>query len=311
MLLCRRLRESGEAVVAVARPGSPALATRGRALAELGCTLVEADLAEPQSVQELAARLRPGRIFHLAAAHHSTEAGRNTPDVWRAMVATNFVSTEILARAAADRGTGGALVYASSSQIWTAREPHQRVDETTRAEPATFYGHTKLWAADLLRQYREHYGLAASVAILFNHESALRSPGFVTRKISMAAARAASGDPQKLQLLNIGAAVDWQAASDVVDALLLMAGATRADDYVIASGTAHTVRDFADAAYRHVGLDWREFVVAARDEPGNALIGLPGKAQRELKWRPRIHFDALVASMVDADVARLRGGVPE
>ena len=181
------------------------------------------------------------------------------------------------------------------------------MDETTPVEPATFYGHTKIWATDLLHQYRIRHGLRAMVAVLFNHESPWRSPSFVTRKITMAAARAACGEQAKLRLRNLGSRVDWQAATDVVEGFLLMAKSDMPEDYVLASGCSRSVRDFVEAAYRHVGLDWQNFVSAEHDEPGPSLVGAPDKAVRQLGWRPRLTFDDLIRSMVEADLQRLRG----
>ena len=199
------------------------------------------------------------------------------------------------------------LVYASSSQIWTARQPEQCVDEATPVDPATFYGHTKVWASDLLRQYRRRHALKASIAILFNHESPWRSPAFVTRKITMAAARAARGDGTPLRLMNIGACADWQPASNVIDALILMADKPEAGDYILASGRCRSVKAFAAEAYKHVGLDWREYVIADHDKTEPSLAGSAERAVSHLGWRQDGDFERLVREMVDADVARLAG----
>lgn len=303
-LLCRRLRELGAEVVGIARPGTHH--ARRDVLVDAGCRIVALDLRDAQELEALVAEVRPGRIFHLAAAHHP--AGHpETPETWRSMLSVNVMATEALARAAVSNRLDCSLIYASSSQIWTARESEHRVDEQTPADPATFYGHTKASAAALLRQYRQRQALRASVAILFNHESPWRSPDFVTRRITMAAARAAGGESAKLQLANIGARVDWQAAGDVIEALLLMAQSNAAEDYVLASGRSRSVRDFADAAYRHVGLDWQDHVSADANEAKPALVGVADKAMRQLGWQPKQSFEALVSGMVDADIARIRG----
>ena len=304
-ILCRRLRELGAAVIGIARPAThPA---RRDVLLDAGCRIADLDLGDTAAVGQLVAEVRPERIFHLAAAHRPAVGNAESPETWRSMLAVNVSATEALARAVVSRGLDCSLVYASSSQIWTAREPEQRVNEQTPTEPATFYGHTKAWAAELLRQYRERHGLRAMVAVLFNHESPWRGPDFVTRKITMAAARAAAGGSTKLRLANIGARVDWQAATDVIEALLLMAQSGAAEDYVLASGRSRSVQDFAAAAYRHVGLDWRDHVSADSDEAKPALVGVPDKAMRQLGWRPQQTFEQLVSGMVEADVARIAG----
>ena len=301
-ILSYALRARGREVVGVVRPG--AAGGRRRVLEALGCRLVEIDLAAPAPLADLAAEAKPASIFHLAAAHLAS-GSEETPAVWRAMTAVNQQATEILAQAALKLGS--ALVYASSSQIWTAREAEHVADEATPPDPSTFYGRTKIAAADMLAHARNHQGLKASVAILFNHESAWRSPSFVTRKISMAAARAARGDKARLALANIGARTDWQAASDAVEALLLMAGADVPGDYVLGSGRSHAVRDFVRVAFDHVGLPWQDSVAAARDEAGPVLVGRSDKARRDLGWRPVRDFAAVVHEMVDADLARLDG----
>lgn len=305
-ILCRRLRELGAKVVGVTPPGDHH-ADRRNALTNLGCRVIELDLADGMAAADLVAAIRPTHIFHLAAAHHSSDSGPETPENWRSMLTVNVMATEALARAAIANDLDCSFIYASSSQIWTAHEPEHRVNETTPVEPATFYGRTKVWATDLLHQYRIHRGLRATVAILFNHESPWRSPSFVTRKITMAAARAARGEKTNLQLVNLGSRIDWQAATDVVEGLLLMTKSDLPEDYVLASGRSRSVREFVEATFRHVGLDWQRFVSTKRDEPGPALIGIPDKAVRQLGWRPRQTFDDLVRSMVDADIARLQG----
>ncbi len=300
-ILCRRLRELGTEVVAVARPGGHHFA-RHDVLTSFGCQAVELDVCDAIAIADLVAASRPKHVFHLAAAHHSADSGSDSPEVWHSMLAVNVVATEVLARMATQISPDCSFIYASSSQIWTARELEHRVDETTPVDPATFYGRTKIWATDLLHQYRIRRGLRAMVAVLFNHESPWRSPSFVTRKITMAAARAARGESANLQLLNLGSRVDWQAATDVVEGLLLMAQSDVPEDFVLASGRSHSVREFVDAAYRHVGLDWQCLVSAQHDEPSPTLIGISDKAARRLGWRPRQTFDDLVRSMVDADV---------
>ncbi|MBX7200764.1 MAG: GDP-mannose 4,6-dehydratase, partial [Rhodospirillaceae bacterium] len=269
-----------------------------------GCRLVEFDLARPALLGALVADIKPGSIFHLAAAHHAS--GVTETDADRdAMTAVNQHAAEQLAAAAL--GLDAALVYASSSQIWTAREAEHAVDEATPRAPSTFYGRTKVAAEEMLAHARAHRGLKASTAIMFNHESAWRARSFVTRKISMAAAAAARGDKATLTLANIGARADWQAASDVVEALVLMANAPVPGDYVIASGRSHAVRDFVRVAFDRVGVPWQDRVAPERDQPGHMLVGGAGKARRELGWRPTRDFTAIVHEMVDADLERLDG----
>lgn len=305
-ILSRALRARGVDVTGIVRPGSSG--ERRAILERDGCRLVEIDLAQPAPLGALVAGIKPGSIFHLAAAHHASGVEETDADR-RAMTAVNQQATEQLAAAAQE--VGAALVYASSSQIWTAREAEHMVDETTPRDSASFYGRTKIAAADHLGHLRAHDGLKASVAILFNHESPWRAPSFVTRKISMAAARAARGGAGALTLMNIGARTDWQAASDVVEALILMASAAVPDDYVLASGRSHAVKDFVAAAYDHAGVSWHDLVKANRDQAGPVLVGRPDKARRELGWKPGMDFTGIAREMVEADLARLDGTFPD
>ena len=300
-ILSYALLARGIEVVGVVRPG--ASGGRRRMLEALGCRLVEIDLTASAPLADLAAEVRPGSIFHLAAAHLASGAAE-IEEVWQAMTAVNQHATEVLATAA--RTQGSALVFASSSQIWTPTKVEQMVDEATPRVPATFYGRTKAAAMDMLAHHRAHDGLKASVAILFNHESPWRAPSFVTRMISMAAAKAAKGEAAQLTLMNLGARADWHAATDTMGALMLMASATPGD-YVIASGRSHAVKDFVAAAFDHAGVRWQGVVTGARDEPGPVLVGNAAKARRELGWQPATAFAEIARAMVDADMARLEG----
>jgi GDPmannose 4,6-dehydratase len=308
-LLCRRLREMAADVIGIVRPGGGHAARRG-ILTGLGCRLVDLDVCDTTALADLVAAVRPVNLFHLAAAHHASDSPPETPETWRSMIGVNVLATEAMARACVTEGLDCSFVYASSSQVWTARSLEHRVAETTPVEPASFYGSTKVWATDLLHHYRDRRGLRATIAILFNHESPWRARSFISRKITMAAAQAASGKGEVLKLANIGSRVDWQAALDVIDALLLMAASARPDDYVLASGQSHSVGEFLDVAFGHVGLDWAARVEANEDKPGPALVGVSDKAAARLGWQPRHAFGELVRCMVDADLARLRGETP-
>jgi GDPmannose 4,6-dehydratase len=306
-ILCQKLRALRIEVVGIARCNAEHI-QRASLLEKIGCKLLFIDLNAALELTSLALSLRPGSIFHLAAAHHSSAAPKETPQLWRSMIDVNFSALEVLARAAVTIGEKCSMVYASSSQIWNATTQEQLVDEQTPVDPSTFYGHTKVWSADLLHQYREKFGLCISIGFLFNHESPWRAPNFVTRKITLAAARASLGiDGGKLQLLNVGARADWQAAEDVVEALVLMARASKPNDFVLASGHSHSVADIASMAYSHVGLDWREWIRAEKNEIAPNLVGLSDLAKRELGWTQKWDLSELIRTMVDADMARLTG----
>jgi GDPmannose 4,6-dehydratase len=189
------------------------------------------------------------------------------------------------------------------------RETPQRED--TPIAPITPYGAGKAFAHFLTGAFRRHYGLHASSAILFNHESVRRPDHFLSRKVSRGAAAISLGLGQELRLGDLSARRDWGFAGDYVRAMWLMLQADEPDDYVVATGEAHTVEEFAAAAFEHVGLDWREhvrydeeFARGAGDSP--LLVGDPTKIRERLGWEPEVRFDDLVKMLVDADVEELR-----
>ena len=183
--------------------------------------------------------------------------------------------------------------------------------EQTPVAPITPYGAGKAFAHFLTGAFRRHYGLHASSAILFNHESPRRPEQFLTRKVSRGAAAISLGLEQELRLGDLSAQRDWGFAGDYVRAMWMILQADEPDDYVVATGEAHTVEEFVAAAFDHVGLDWREhvrfdqeFARGASDAP--ALVGDPSKIRERLGWKPEVRFDELVKMLVDADLADLK-----
>ena len=302
-LLAELLLSRGYRVVGVMRAGSVP-PSQGPLLA---ATLVSIDLADPIAVRVLLEEWKPDELYHLAAFHHSSQdnsvsSGLRGKD---AMLATNFWSTKTLAFTLAEQRSICHLVFASSSQIFTATQLQQEIDERSPRHPATFYGHSKSWSMDLLGFLRKESGLRASNAILFNHESSRRGVQFVSRKITRAAALASAGARPSLDLQNIGARVDWSSADDVVRALGLIGRSDQASDYVVASGSLHSVRDLLQVAFVHVGLDWEAFTSYQEDTARPALVGQARFLEATLGWRPKVAFQAMVAEMVDHDVALL------
>jgi len=197
---------------------------------------------------------------------------------------------------------------ASSSEMFgMATEVPQR--ETTRFYPRSPYAVSKVFAHHSTVNYRESYGIFGCCGILFNHESPLRGPEFVTRKITRAVAAIRAGKMRLLYLGNLDARRDWGYAPEYVEMMWKMLQQKTPDDYVIATGEAHTVRDFAEAAFGIVGLDWRKHVRVDRSfkRPAEVarLLGDAGKARRKLQWRARTKFKDLVKIMVEADLARI------
>ena len=205
--------------------------------------------------------------------------------------------------------TGKAIRFyqASSSEMFGSTPPPQ--NEETPFHPRSPYGAAKVFAYWLTVNYRESYDMFATNGILFNHESPRRGETFVTRKISRAVARIAAGTQKTLYLGNLDAKRDWGFAGDYVEGMWRMLQADQPDDFVIATGEAHTVREFCELAFSHVGLDWEKYVQVDqryfRPAEVDYLLGDPTKAQRVLGWKPALSFPELVKLMVDEDVRRL------
>jgi GDPmannose 4,6-dehydratase len=181
--------------------------------------------------------------------------------------------------------------------------------ERTRFHPRSSYGISKVCGFELTRNYREAYGLHASNGILFNHESPRRGFEFVTRKITSGVARILAGRSKQIQLGNLEARRDWGHAREYVEAMWLMLQQPEPDDYVVATGESHSVRDFVDLAFSQAGLDYRNHVVTDptlfRPAEVNLLLGDATKARAKLGWTPSITFESLVREMVDADCRAL------
>jgi len=300
-LLAELLLARGYRVVGAVRAGS-VLPAEGP-LIEVA--FVTADLADPAAVRPLLEKWQPDELYHLAAFHHSSQdnsvstalAGKD------AMLATNFLSTKTLAFALVEMQSACHLVFASSSQMFTAVDMGHEISEHSPRQPASFYGHAKSWSMDLLAFLRSESGLRASGAILFNHESPRRAEQFVSRKITRAAAQAATGGSPTLDLYNIGSRVDWSSARDVVQALSLMGRSDEPRDYVVASGTLHSVRDLLQIAFEHVGLEWQRFTTFREDRATPALVGRARALEEVLRWKREMRFEDMVTEMVDHDLA--------
>ncbi|RLS75863.1 MAG: GDP-mannose 4,6-dehydratase [Planctomycetota bacterium] len=263
------------------------------------------DMADGSGLARLVRAIRPDEVYNLAAQSHvrvSFDQPAYTADV-TGLGALRLL--EAIRDCQETSGRGIRFYQASSSEMFgTAAESPQR--ETTPFHPRSPYGAAKVYAHCITVNYRESYGLHASCGILFNHESPRRGETFVTRKITRAAARIKVGLQQKLYLGNLDARRDWGFAGDYVEAMRLMLQQPEADDYVVATGETHSVREFCEQAFGRLGLDFRDFVAIDpryfRPAEVDLLQGCAEKARARLGWRPRVSFSELVAMMVDADV---------
>ena len=261
------------------------------------------DLGDSPSIHNALDEARPDEVYNLAAQSHvhvSFECPEYTAEV------TGLGTLRIL-EAIRQLGLTTRFYQASSSELFgKVVETPQK--ETTPFHPRSPYGCAKAFAYDITRNYRESYGLFAVNGILFNHESPRRGLEFVTRKISDAVARIKMGLQRDLRLGNLDARRDWGFAGDYVDAMWRMLQQDTPDDFVIGTGATFSVRDFCQAAFETVGLDYREFVVQDekffRPAEVDLLVADPSKAKTQLGWSPTVTFAQLVQMMVDADLAR-------
>jgi GDPmannose 4,6-dehydratase len=263
---------------------------------------VELDLTDADAAGQAIAELEPDEVYHLAAVSFVPAWWEDPVGLTRAETAALVALLEGLRRA---RPQARAFV-ASSSEIFAGADEEPQ-SETTRPAPLTPYGAAKAFGLHAVQSFRRQYGLHASSGILFNHESPRRPPHFVTRKITRAAAAISLGLEDHVDLGNLDARRDWGFAGDYVRAMQLMVRAEEADDYVVATGEAHTVRELAEAAFRVVGLDWRDHVrvdesLGRGATDARALVGDATKARERLGWRPEVGFDELVRLMVQADL---------
>ena len=261
------------------------------------------DLSDSGSLVNLIRRLEPDEIYHLGAQTHvkvSFEVPEYTSD------ATGMGTVRIL-EAIRSSGVSTRFYQASSSEMFGAAPPPQ--NEETPFHPRSPYGVAKVFAHWMTVNYREAYGMFAANGILHNHESPRRGETFVTRKITRAVARIKAGLQERLYLGNLEAKRDWGYAPEYVEAMWLMLQQDTPDDFVIATGEGHTVREFAQVAFDHAGLDWEQYVEVDpkyyRPAEVDDLVGDPSKAKRVLGWEPRTRFEELARLMVDADVKLL------
>jgi GDPmannose 4,6-dehydratase len=268
--------------------------------------LHHADLTDGSRLVTLLERIRPDEVYNLAAQSH-VRVSFDEPE-FTGMV-TGIGTTRLL-EAVRMTGLGCRYYQASSSEMFGATPPPQ--NEETPFYPRSPYGAAKVYSYWMTRNYREAYGLHAVNGILFNHESPRRGETFVTRKIAIACARIAAGLQEHLYLGNLDAVRDWGYAKEYVEAMWLMLQRDEPTDLVIATGSAHTVRDFAEYCFAAVDLDYRRYIRFderyVRPTEVDALIGDASKARELLGWSARVQPRELAQIMVDAELAKLGRG---
>lgn len=324
-LLAARLLDAGADVVGTCRPGSPPVSWRLQGLgiaAHPRLRVVALDPTDGNACRDLVKATQPDALFHLAGQSRVAESFRAP----RASIDANGLSTVNLLEALREHAAEAHFVLAASAEIFGAPEQAPQ-DEATPLAARSPYGLSKLLAHAAVGSWRQSYGLRASSAILFNHESEWRDEAFVTRKLSMAAAAIALGQAEQVALGNLDAQRDFGYAPDHVAAMAAMVERATGTDYVLATGVAASVRDFATAAFAAAGLriDWfgdgadevgvehgsdrvRVRVDADLLRPVDAplLVGDAAKARRELGFAPSLDLAGLAKRMVEADLERLR-----
>ena len=268
--------------------------------------LIQADLLDQLSLVDALRSVHPHEVYNLASPSF-------VPMSWKQPVLTaEFAAVGVTAMLEAIRlvDEGVRFYQASSSEIFGEPREVPQTEETALA-PVTPYGVAKAYGHFITRSYRRRYGLFACSGILYNHESPRRPLDFVTRKIAHAAAAISLGLAGELWLGELDARRDWGYAGDYVRAMWLMLQQDEPDDYVVATGTSHSVRELVTCAFEHVGLDWQDYVhIDESLQRGRAelhdLVGDPSKARERLGWRLTVDFEGLVHLLVDADVERLQ-----
>lgn len=267
----------------------------------LNFTLVYGNMNDSGSMHRILLKYKPDEIYNLAAQSH-VRVSFDTPEETTEYVA---VGTLKLLEAARNVCPGARIYQASSSEMF-GDNPEIPQSENTKFMPASPYACAKVFAHNISRNYRESYGMHISCGILFNHESPRRGETFVTRKITMAAARIKLGIQDKLYLGNLDAKRDWGYADDYIKAMWLMLQQSSPDDYVIATGETHTVREFLNVVFEYAGLSVDQHVEISdrlfRPHEVPVLLGDPSKANKKLCWIPETKFEKLAKLMYDYDL---------
>ena len=263
------------------------------------------DLTDTGNIEKLVNQIKPDEIYHLAAQSHV----RVSFDMPEYTANTDALGTLRILEAIRNSGSPIKFYMASSSEMFGASPPPQ--NENTPFHPRSPYACAKVFAYHITRLYREAYGIFACNGVLFNHESPRRGETFVTRKITRGIARIKAGLDKKIYLGNLDAKRDWGYAPEYVEAMYLMLQQEKPDDFVIATGEAHSVKEFLEESFKYSGLgDWQKYVEIDphyfRPAEVEILVGGAAKAKEKFGWQPKTKFKNLVKIMVDADIKALK-----
>ena len=257
------------------------------------------------SIAKIINRIQPTEIYHLAAQSYVA----NSFEDEFSTINTNVNGTHYMLASMKEFSPHSKFYFAGSSEMFgkTVETPQ---NEKTRFYPRSAYGISKVTGFEFTRNYREAYNLFTSTGILFNHESPRRGFEFVTRKISLAVAKIKNNLQNELKLGNLEAKRDWGHAKDYVEAMWLMLQQKNPEDYVIGTGEQHSVKEFLEIAFSHVGLNYQDYVkideAFFRPAEVETLLADPSNSKKKLKWKPKINFESLVKEMVEADLKNVK-----
>ncbi len=270
-----------------------------------GISLIQGDLLDQNSLIEAVEESNPDEVYNLGAQSF-------VPTSWNQPVLTGeFTALGVTRLLEAIRLVNRKIrFYQASSSEMFGKVTEIPQNEKTRFYPRSPYGIAKLYAHWIAVNYRESYDMFCCSGILFNHESPRRGLEFVTRKVSDGVARIKMGLSKELRLGNLNAQRDWGYAGDYVEAIWLMLQQGEPEDYVISTDETHSVKEFVESAFSHVGLDWEKYVVVdpkfVRPAEVDLLVGDSSKAREKLKWQPKVKFEDLIKMMVDSDIERYK-----
>lgn len=264
-------------------------------------SLYYSDLIDSSSITNLINNIQPDEIYHLAAQSHVAVSFKNP--IYSTQTGT--IGTVTILEALRNIDKPVKFYHASSSEMFGGIN-EDFLNEESLLIPKSPYAAAKVFSHNMTRIYRESYGIFAVNGILFNHESPLRGETFVTRKITKAIGRIFYKTQTKLTLGNLEAFRDWGFAGDYTRGMYMMMQHDTPDDWVLATGETHNVKEFAEVAFSHVGLNWEDYVVTSKkyERPNEVkhLLGSPKKANEKLNWKPEVSFDSLVKMMVESDL---------
>ena len=266
-------------------------------------TLHAGSLESYASLFKTVIKIEPDEVYHLAAQSYVDYSFEDEFSTLNININGTHYLLSALKELSADNKTK--FYFAGSSEMFGRAEETPQ-NENTRFHPRSSYGISKVAGYHLTKNYREAYNLFAASGILFNHESPRRGYEFVSRKITHGVARIKKGLQKKIKLGNINSKRDWGHAKDYVNAMWMMLQKNNPEDYVIGTGQTHSVEDFAKKAFEHVGLNYKDYIIIDKNlfRPAevNALLANYSKAEKELKWKPKITFENLVSDMVENDL---------